>query len=283
MKTIEQAKRRKRLSRIIIGSVLMGFGIVILLAILLVAKIIKQTPDVSELDLKATTNSTSFVYDGEENIIDKFSGMESREYAHLEKIPKQLRQAVIAIEDKNFYEHNGMDLSSIGKALVSNLKSGSISDGGTTLTGQVIKHNLLASGNSIERKIQEQYLAIQFEKLYTKDLILEYYLNSVALGQGTIGVQAAALRYFGKDVSELNLTECAVLTAIIEFPTRYNPILYPDKNWEKVQVILGEMEKQGYITETEKIEALKFSPYERIKTVHQETLKKAATVILGQK
>ena len=276
MKTINQAKRRKRLTGIIIGSALMGIGIAVLLAILLVVKIIKGAPDILDMQIHAAGNEVSTVYDEAGNLIDKFSGTESREYAYLEKMPKQLRQAVIAIEDKNFYKHNGMDLFSVGKALMKNLKSGNISEGGTTITGQVIKHNLLPASNPIERKIQEQYLAIQFEKLYSKDLILEYYLNSVTLGHGANGVQAAALRYFGKDVSELNLTECAVLTAIIEFPTRYSPILYPDNNWEKVQVILGEMEKQGYITETEKIEALKLSPYERVQSVHQEILEKAA-------
>ena len=276
MKTIDQVKHRKHLPHIIIGIVLTGLGTAILLAVLLVVKIIKCAPDVLEGGLKERTNYTSFVYDGEENIIDQFSGTESREYAYLEKMPKQLRQAVIAIEDKNFYKHNGMDLSSIGNALISNLKSGSIAEGGTTITGQVIKTSLLPSGNSIERKIQEQYLAIQFEKLYSKDLILEYYLNGISLGQGTRGVQAAAHRYFGKDVSELNLTECAVLAAIIKFPTRYNPIHNPENNWRQVQVVLEAMEKQGYITETERVEALKFSPYERIQSVHQEALEKTA-------
>lgn len=275
MKTIDQVKHRKHLTHMIIGSVLIGSGIVVLLAILLVVKIIKGAPDILEVDLHLSGNETSMVYDDAGNLIDKFSGTESREYAYLKKIPKQLSQAVIAIEDKNFYKHNGVDLSRVGKALMSNLKSGNMSEGGTTITGQVIKNSLLTEGNPIERKIQEQYLAIQLEKLYSKELILEYYLNGVSLGQGTIGVQTAAHGYFGKDVSELNLTECAVLGAIIKFPTRCNPLQNPDNNWEKVQVILGEMEKQGYITETEKNDALKFSPYERIQRVHEENLGKA--------
>ncbi len=244
-----------------------GLGVVI--------GIIKNTPDASTLVLKPTTNYTSFVYDSEGTQIDTFSTSDNRIYATLDQIPYYLQKAVISLEDERFYEHNGIDIRGIFRAIVKNLQSGSFSEGASTITQQLVKNNILTSEKKITRKIQEQYLAVQFEKLYPKDTILEYYLNTIGLGQGVSGVQSAANRYFGKDVSELSLTESCVIAVITQYPTKYNPILNPENNWEKVKVCLDKMEQQGYITAEEHAEALKEDPYENIQEVHKEFTEKS--------
>lgn len=238
--------------------------------------IIKSTPDVSQLDLKPTTNYTSFVYDADSKQIDTFSGAENRVYVTLDNIPLYLQQAVVALEDERFYEHNGIDIRGIFRAVFKNLSSGSFSEGASTITQQLIKNNILTSEKKLTRKIQEQYLAIEFEKLYSKDLILEYYLNTIALGHGVNGVQAAANRYFSKDVNELSLAESVVIAVITQYPTKYSPILNPEYNKEKAQVALAKMLEQGYITEEEMQKALKENPYANIQKVHQEFVEKSS-------
>lgn len=239
-----------------------GLGVVI--------GIIKSTPDPSSIQLRPTTNYTSFVLDADGNQIDTFSTADNRIYATLDQIPLDLQHAFIALEDERFYEHNGIDIRGIFRAIVTNLKNRNFSEGASTLTQQLIKNNVLTSEKKITRKIQEQYLAIELEKLYPKDTILEYYLNTAALGQGVSGVQAASNRYFGKDVSELSLTECVVIAVITQKPTYYNPIKNPENNWEKVKLALNKMEEQGYITAEEHAAALLENPYDNIQEVHKE-------------
>lgn len=244
----------------IVGS---GLGIVI--------GSIKSAPDAATIDLKPQGDYTSFVYDDAGNEIATFEPEANRkEYAKLSDIPLHLQQAVIASEDERFYEHNGIDIKGIMRALITNLKSLSFSEGASTITQQLVKNNVLTSDKKLTRKIQEQYLALQFENIYDKDTILEYYLNTIGLSQGISGVQAASKRYFGKDVSELNLTESAVIAGIIQWPNKYDPIRKPENNWERVQRILQKMEEQGYITSEERTAALKENPYINIKQVHEE-------------
>lgn len=237
---------------------------------------IRSLPEISEMDLKPSTKYTSFVYNQEEVEIDRLSGGEDRVYVQLKDIPLHLQQAVIVTEDERFYEHNGIDIKGIFRALAANIKSGSFSQGASTITQQLIKNNILTSEKTIIRKIQEQYLAIKYEKMYTdsygekegKDLILEYYLNSMPLGRGNNGVQAASHQYFDKDVVELTLAESVVLAGITQAPTRYDPVKNPENNYEKSQIILNKMAEQGYITEDQKIKALEENPYKRIYEVH---------------
>ncbi|MEG0085246.1 MAG: PBP1A family penicillin-binding protein, partial [Niameybacter sp.] len=232
--------------------------------------IIKSAPDVATINIKPTTDFTSFVYDQNGVEIDRLSGGENRIYAKLDQIPQNLQDAVVAIEDSRFYQHNGIDIRGIMRAIVENLKAGRIVEGASTITQQVIKNNALTSDQTFVRKIQEQYLAIQVDALYEKELILESYLNTMPLGHGTNGVQAAANRYFGKDVSELSLAECAVIAGITQAPTRLSPIRNPENNWEKAKVILSYMQEQGYITEDERQMALQENPYENIQEVNQK-------------
>lgn len=274
-KKTKRKKKKGHAMRIFIITLIITLFAVVGGGLGIVLGIIKNTPDVSELDIKPTTNFTSFVYDDKGNHIDSFSGAENRIYVTLDNIPDYLQKAFISLEDERFYSHNGIDIQGIMRAVVTNIKTGSFSEGASTITQQLIKNNILTSEKKLTRKIQEQYLAIQFEKLYDKDLILEYYLNTIALGHGVNGVQAASNRYFGKDVSKLSLAESAVIAVITQAPTKYSPILNPDNNRGKVEIALRKMVEQGYITEEERQEALKEDPYSKILKVHQEYLEKS--------
>lgn len=232
--------------------------------------IIKSAPDISTLELKPTTDYTSFVYDQNGSEIDRLDGGENRIYVELDKIPTHFQDAVIAIEDERFYQHKGIDIKGIFRAIAVNLKTMSFDQGASTITQQLIKNNILTSEKKITRKIQEQYLAIQFEKIYTKELILEYYLNTFHLGHGQNGVQAAANYYFAKDASELTLAESAVLAGITKYPSRYSPVLNPESNWERAQVILNKMEELKMITPEEKAQALTENPYKNIAQIQKD-------------
>ncbi len=280
-KNNDTKKKIRKKSKVVAFRIVFMSCIICLFAVVgaglgLLIGIIKSTPDVSQLDLKPTTNFTSFVYDSEGKPIDSFSGAENRIYVSLDEIPVYLQQAFVALEDERFYDHNGVDIRGMFRALFSNLKSGSFREGASTITQQLIKNNILTSEKKLTRKIQEQYLAIEFEKLYTKDLILEYYLNTIALGHGVNGVQAAANRYFNKDVNNLTLAESVVIAVITQAPTRYSPILNPENNKGKVQIALAKMVEQGYITEAKMQEALNEDPYTNIQKVHQEFVEKSS-------
>ncbi|MBR4081060.1 MAG: penicillin-binding protein, partial [Clostridia bacterium] len=176
------------------------------------------------LDLAAVESQaqTSFIYDAEGNLITEYKGTENRVMVSLAAMPKYLQQAFIAVEDARFYTHSGIDLKRIVGAFVSNLSSSS-TQGGSTITQQLIKNTLLSSEQSYKRKIQEAYLALQLEATYTKDQILESYLNTIFLGENYYGVQTAAEGYFGKSLAELTLRECAMLAGTCNSPYYYNP------------------------------------------------------------
>lgn len=203
----------------------------------------------------------------------------NREYATLDKIPLHLQNAFVAIEDQRFWTHDGIDLQGIFRATFSGLSNGGdFHQGASTLTQQLLKNQVFGGGEEatlaekIERKVQEQYLAIQLENRLTKKQIIEYYLNTINLGQNTLGVQAASKRYFNKDVSKLTISESAVLAGITQNPSGYNPITHPKKNARKRATILSYMKEQGYITSEEYDEAIADKVYARIKSVNKETI-----------
>ena len=222
--------------------------------------ILASAPDISNIDVSPTGFST-FVYDTEGNQIAKLDAEGSnRVPVSMDKIPEDLAHAFVAIEDARFYDHNGIDIKGILRAGFIGLTSGHFSEGASTITQQLIKNNVLTSWTSesekafavkVKRKFQEQYLAIKLENDMDKDKILENYMNTINLGQNTLGVQAASKRYFGKNVYELNLSECAVIAAITQNPSRYNPITHPEKNAERREKVLTNMLEQGYISQSE--------------------------------
>ncbi|MDY2613359.1 transglycosylase domain-containing protein [Bariatricus sp. SGI.161] len=241
-----------------------------------VKKIIDDTPQVSPEDVKPK-GFTTFVYadDGTTEIERFVSSGSNRVYESIDEIPVDLQHAFVAIEDERFYEHNGIDLQGIARAAVIGITSGDFSQGASTITQQLIKNNVFTNFmdeqtfyDKLQRKIQEQYLALQIEKQMDKDTIMESYLNTINLGQNCLGVQAAAKRYFNKDVSELTLSECAVIAGITQNPTGYNPITNPEDNSKRRDKVLKNMLEQGYIDQAAYDEAKADDVYSRIQTVN---------------
>lgn len=212
-------------------------------------------------------------------VVQTLVGREAnREYVTLDQIPSHLQNAFVAIEDERFWTHDGIDLRGIFRATFSGLSNGgNFNQGASTLTQQLLKNQVFSGGEEstfiqkVERKIQEQYLAIQLENKLSKNQILEYYLNTINLGQNTLGVQAASKRYFNKDISKLTISESAVLAGITQNPSGYNPITHPKKNAKKRATVLSYMKEQGLITSAEYDEAMADKVYARIKSVNKET------------
>ena len=255
-------------------------GIIILGGVgILFKKIIDDTPQITANDLKPSAYTTTVYANDGETVTGTFvSAGSNRVFTTLDKIPKDMQNAFSAVEDSRFYDHKGIDIKGIMRAAVKGITSGEFSQGGSTITQQLIKNSVFPNFSKetqiqkIERKIQELYLAIQIEKIIEKEEILENYLNTINMGQNTLGVQAAAKRYFGKDVSELNLSECATLAAITKSPSGYNPITNPEANATRREKVLKDMLAQGKIKQEEYDTAMADTTavYERIQTANTE-------------
>ncbi|WP_053769895.1 transglycosylase domain-containing protein [Sellimonas intestinalis] len=260
-------------------------GVLLTLLLLMVAgcvgggiflkKVIDSAPDVTPEDVKPT-GYTSVVYasDNKTETQRLTSAGSNRVYKTIDEIPKDLQHAFVAIEDERFYEHNGIDPKGIVRAGMIGLTTGDFSQGASTLTQQLIKNNIFdfmsedTFFDRLERKIQEQYLALKLEKQMSKSEIMENYLNTINLGQNTLGVQAASQRYFNKDISQLTLSESAVIAAITQSPSYYNPITHPDHNADRRKQVLKNMLEQGYISQEAHDEALADDVYARIQNVN---------------
>lgn len=231
--------------------------------------IITSAPDVSTIDVSPEGYATK-IYDNNGNEIQSLSTTGSnRIFVDIDNIPLQLQNAFIAIEDERFYEHNGIDIKGILRAGTVFLTTGQLSEGASTITQQLLKNNVFKAYNEttiekIKRKIQEQYLAVKLETVMDKKTILGNYLNTINLGNGYYGVQTAAQGYFGKDVSELTLSECAVIASITQSPAGLNPIKYPTENQKRQLKVLRNMLEQGYISQEEYDEAVSDDVYARI-------------------
>lgn len=243
--------------------------------------IIDSAPTIT-LEDASPTRYSSFIYDSDGNQIAKLIAADSnRVPVTMEQIPQDLADAFVAIEDERFYQHNGIDIMGILRAGMTAIKTGfKRQEGASTITQQLIKNTVLTTwtqektlGERIKRKIQEQYLAIQLEKdTQDKSKILEQYMNTINLGQNTLGVQAASKRYFNKNVWDLNLSECATIAGITQNPSKYNPLTHPDKNQGRRDKVLNNMLEQGYITQAEYDEAQADTSalYDRIQTANLE-------------
>ncbi len=239
--------------------------------------IIDNAPEVSEVNI-TPLGAATFVYDEEGNKLQKLTAPNSnRMPVAMEQIPEDMQHAVVAIEDERFYEHNGIDVRGILRAAVRGITSMDFSEGASTITQQLLKNNVFTNWTSessqiekFKRKFQEQYLAIQVEKeLGDKDVILENYLNTINLGAGAYGVQAAAPRDFGKDVWDLNLSECATIAGITQNPILYDPIVNPSENADRREDVLEHMLEQGYISQDQFDEAINDNVYDRIQSNNQ--------------
>lgn len=285
----KRAKNKKRFGITFIKTVLVCILCIIAVGVigggLYAVKLIKQCPDISEVNISPNGFSTT-VYDSAGNEIETLAASGSnRTYVTIDEIPDDLQKAFVAIEDERFYKHNGIDLRGIIRAGFTGIISGGKKmQGASTITQQLLKNNYFTTWtsehtlkDSINRKVQEQYLAVQLEKVEDKDTILENYLNTINLGQNTLGVEAASERYFNKSVSELTLSEDAAIAAITQNPSKYNPITNPKDNATRRKKVLKKMLELGYIKQAEYDEALEDNLYDRIQIVNAQAESSAST------
>lgn len=272
--------KKKRFKRTCLGFIL---TMIIVIAVVggvgagIFVKIIQDSPNLELISVEPNVY-TSIVYDKDGKEIDRFHGKENREYVTLDEIAVNLQDAVVAVEDERFYEHFGIDIKGILRAayttVVNKLTGSTGLQGASTITQQLIKNNVTkVTRNTIETKIQEQYLAVMYEKNLeekygskekAKKYVLELYLNTIALGHGYNGVQAAALGYFNKDAKDLTLAESACIAAITNNPSLYSPRTQPENNKKRVTKILNHMLEQGMITQSEYDEAMAEDLYSKV-------------------
>lgn len=240
-------------------------------------QIIDNAPTITPESIKPQ-GYTSIVYadDGVTETERFITAGSNRVYKTLNEIPTDLQNAFIAVEDSRFYTHKGIDPQGIVRAFITGITSGGFSQGASTITQQLIKNNVFpdfvneTDSEKVQRKIQEWYLALQIEQQLSKEDILESYLNTINLGQNTLGVQAAAQRYFGKDVSELTLSECATIAGITKSPGGYNPITNPEANAKRRTKVLDDMLEQGFIVQAAYDEAMADDVYARIQNINTQ-------------
>lgn len=253
---------------LIIAAAGAGFG--------MIKGILDNAPDVDDINIVPKGFKT-VIYDQDGNEVRQIATIDSnREYVYYEDIPEDYVNAFIAIEDERFWSHNGIDVKGIFRAAIKGITSGNFDEGASTLTQQLIKNHVFNVGmnettflDKLERKIQEQYLALELEKRYSKEEIVEYYLNTIYLGRGVHGIQAASERYFGKDMTKLTVSEIAVIAGITQNPSAYDPVIYPENNAKRRELVLDKMLELGYITETEYNRAMADDVYGRIEKVYE--------------
>lgn len=270
-------------------SVLKIFLYIILLLILtigflllgIVHGIIKSAPSIDDVSIVPSSYSTTVFDANNKEIAKLITSGSNRIKVSLDQVPTHLRWAFVDTEDARFYDHNGIDIQGIGRAAFIAATTLHASEGASTITQQVLKNNVFTDWtsensfmSSLKRKIQEQYLAVQLEKVTSKETILETYLNTINLGANTLGVQAASLRYFNKDVSKITISEAGVIAAITSSPEVYNPITNPEKNAKKREKVLSNMRDANHITQKEYDEAMADDVYARIQKVNNKLEKK---------
>ena len=209
---------------------------------------VSKAPELSESKLVATTSSK--IYDSKNELIADL-GAERRVNAQSNEVPIELVNAIVSIEDHRFFNHRGIDSIRIAGAFLRNLTSRGGLQGGSTLTQQLIKLTYFSTSSSdqtISRKAQEAWLAIQLERTATKQEILTYYINKVYMSNGNYGMQTAAQSYYGKDLKDLSIPQLALLAGMPQAPNQYDPYSHPEEATERRNLVLSEMQKQGYLT-----------------------------------
>lgn len=274
-------KKHKRKKRRIVGKIIKYFVLLIVAALCIIGAAcfgiffgaVDSAEDVQEVNVIPMAYASTILDSDGNEIITLSTAEANRSEATSEEITDYLRYAFIDIEDERFYTHNGIDIKGIFRAIYNNLTTGS-SEGASTITQQLLKNNVFetggferSTGSTVKRKIQEWVMAINLEKYMSKEEILVAYLNTINLGGGTYGVKAAAEYYFGKDLEDLTISECAVLAAITQNPTAYNPANNPEANQERQLKVLANMLENGHITEEEYAEAVNDDVYSRISAI----------------
>lgn len=214
-------------------------------------------------------SQTSIAYDINGKTLSVLKGEKDVYYIEYEDIPIYVKQAIISTEDKRFYKHKGIDYRGIMRAVVAMIQDGEVTQGGSTITQQLARTVFLSNERTWERKIEEMYIAVELEKKYSKEEILEFYLNNVYFANGYYGIEAAAQGYFGTDVSHLSLSQMIYLCAIPNNPTLYNPLTHADKTQARRDRILESMLEDQVISES----SYQTAVAEQIKTTEPEEIK----------
>lgn len=222
-------------------------------------------------EYKAAQNSKVFASDGA--LLCELKGDQDREIIALDQMPDAIRKAVIAIEDSDFYHHKGINWKGVARALYANVIKGSVVQGGSTITQQYIKNAYVGTERTLWRKIQEAHLAFELEQKYSKNKILELYLNDIYFGQGSYGIFTAARNFFGKAPAEMTLAECAMLAGLIRSPSYYDPYTKPQQVLQRRKLVLERMHKKGMIRRAEmdiaNREPIALAPQDRVYTVRR--------------
>jgi penicillin-binding protein 1A len=243
-------RARRRLGRVAIGLVIIAIFAFVAMAAAAAGVVVGVTrgmPSLTQLE-RHTLAQTSIVYDSAGRPIAQLHGATDRLDVSSAQIPTALKDATVAVEDKRFYEHHGIDFIGVARAALADLSAGHIVQGASTITEQYIKNAYLGSETGLVRKVREAVLAWELENQWSKDQILTAYLNTVYYGSGAYGVQAAAETYFHLPVSRLSLAQCALLAGLPQFPAGYSPVSESDAALARRNTVLQLMEQQGYIT-----------------------------------
>lgn len=251
VKKIKSAKARK-VKRIILA--VLGIILIVALCFIIpkVVKIYKLSSEAKSIVSSCTENTfkdskTTLIYDTNDNELCSMKNSKDLYYVEFDDIPATLADAFVVMEDRNFYNHKGIDYKAIIRAVIANQKSNEIAQGASTITQQLAKNVFLTQEVTWERKIKEMFIAFNLEKKFTKNQILEFYLNNIYFGNGYYGVEAAAKGYFSKSSKELTLSEQAFIAAIPNNPSRYNPLTNFDNTLGRRDLILDQLYDQGYI------------------------------------
>ncbi len=250
-----KSKNNRIVLRVILITIVVIIGILGGTAATLVANALKTVPSLE--DIKFSPKLATSIYDRNGQLIQRLF-IENRIWAPIAEIPKNLQEAIIAVEDHEFYSHHGVNPKAILRSLFLNIKTKSLSYGGSTITQQLAKNAFLTQEKKLARKVKEAIWAIQIERAYTKDEILETYLNEIWFGHGAYGVEAAAQLYFGKHVDELNLEEMALIAGVTNNPSLFSPRVNMEKAKSRRDLVLKRMWEEGYIS----------------KDIYQETIEK---------
>jgi penicillin-binding protein 1A len=256
--SIKKIKRKAGESRIFkkfCAAILIVFPIFVLSGVISLYFMLRDLPDIYNLKDYRPSISTR-IYADNNQLIQEFY-LEDRRVLHISKVPKYLINAFVAAEDNRFFEHKGIDLYGIARAILKNIEHGAIVQGGSTITQQVAKSFYLSSEKTYGRKIKEAVLAYKIDKYLKKYEILNLYINQIYLGHGTYGIEAASQCYFGKSAVDLNLAEAALIAGLPKAPSKFSPFVSMEKARQRQEYVLSRMVEEGYITEKEKDSALR--------------------------
>lgn len=212
----------------------------------------KEDPQKNSADLSSAMERVRRVYHFKKSLEAK---VDRKQFVSSKDIPDMMKKAIVATEDRRFYDHGALDLVSVTRALVTNYMAGQTLEGGSTIAQQTVKNIFLSHDRTLSRKIEELALAVRLEKNYTKDEILELYLNTIYFGHGAYGIKDAARIYFGKDVKDLNVSQCAMLAGLPQAPSVYDPITHPEEGIRRMAVVLTLMAQQEYISSEDAVKA----------------------------